>query len=154
MQLPRAALLTRHRFTRRSQSKSCFIHRRRARIGHGASNGTDPAPVIPRCAIAHRRMTGVIVDRRTTTQKPAAHGCGRVLGETNHFEQNTMVDRTSQADFEFFIHRLCQDDSTSVRKEGEPHVHMISLARERDPLHVSSIAAGAMSPVKRGGGLT
>jgi hypothetical protein len=39
------------------------------------------------------------------TQKPAAHRCGRVLGETIHFEQNTMVDRTGQAEFECFIHR-------------------------------------------------
>jgi hypothetical protein len=28
------------------------------------------------------------------------------LGETIHFEQNTMVDRTGQARFGFFIHRL------------------------------------------------
>jgi hypothetical protein len=36
---------------------------------------------------------------RASTQKPAAHRCGRVLNETIHFEQNTMVDRTGQADF-------------------------------------------------------
>jgi hypothetical protein len=40
------------------------------------------------------------------TQKPAAHRCGRVLGETIDFEQNTMVDRTGQPKCEFFIHRL------------------------------------------------
>jgi hypothetical protein len=51
-------------------------------------------------------MTAVIVGRHTPTQKPAAHCCGRVLGETIHFEQNTMVDRTGQPKCEFFIHRL------------------------------------------------
>jgi hypothetical protein len=39
------------------------------------------------------------------TQKPAAHGCGRVSGETNHFDKNTMVDWTSQPEFEFLIHK-------------------------------------------------
>jgi hypothetical protein len=50
-------------------------------------------------------MTIADVDRYALTQKPAAHCCERALGETIHFEQNTMVDRTGQADFEFFIHR-------------------------------------------------
>jgi len=53
-------------------------------------------------ARARPGMTDVI---DASTQKPVAHFCGRVLGETNHFEQNTMVDRTGQAGFEFFIHR-------------------------------------------------
>jgi hypothetical protein len=55
---------------------------------------------------------------RSETQKPAAHRCGRASSKTIHFEQNTMVDRTGQADFEVFIHRLCQDEGTSIRKES------------------------------------
>jgi hypothetical protein len=50
-------------------------------------------------------MTIADVDRYALTQKPAAHCCGRALGETIHFEQNTMIDRTGQAEFEVFIHR-------------------------------------------------
>jgi hypothetical protein len=38
-------------------------------------------------------------------QKPAAHRCRRVFGETIHFEENTMVDRTGQVVFDFFIHK-------------------------------------------------
>jgi hypothetical protein len=40
-------------------------------------------------------------DAPSSTQKPAAHFCGRVLGETIHFDQNTTPDRTGQAKFEF-----------------------------------------------------
>jgi hypothetical protein len=39
------------------------------------------------------------------TQKPATHGCGRVLRETNHFDENTTTNWTSQASFDFLIHR-------------------------------------------------
>jgi hypothetical protein len=38
--------------------------------------------------------------------KPAAHFCGRALGEAIHFEQNTMFDRTSQTKIEVFFHRV------------------------------------------------
>jgi hypothetical protein len=37
----------------------------------------------------------------SSKQKPVAHCCGRVLGETIHLEQNAMLDRTGQARFGF-----------------------------------------------------
>jgi hypothetical protein len=46
--------------------------------------------------------------RRTTakpTQKPAAHLCGRVLGEAIHCRQNTMSHWTSQATIKLVLHR-------------------------------------------------
>jgi hypothetical protein len=42
---------------------------------------------------------------RASTQKPAAHCCGRVSGATFHFGENTMVQWTSQAEFAFLFHR-------------------------------------------------
>jgi hypothetical protein len=38
-------------------------------------------------------------------QKPAAHGCGRVLGGRTDCKENTLSDRTSQPKGEVFIHR-------------------------------------------------
>jgi hypothetical protein len=64
------------------------------------------------------------------TQKPAAHCCGRTLGETIHFEPNTMVDRTSQAEFEFFIHRAASrspDGRSDIR--GSIVAHIAGLMR-------------------------
>src|SRR5258708_7974174 len=37
-------------------------------------------------------------------QKPAAHGCGRVLGGRIDCDENTLSDRTSQSKAEVFIH--------------------------------------------------
>jgi hypothetical protein len=39
------------------------------------------------------------------TQKPAAQGCGRVLGGTIHFDENTTTHWTSQAGFDPVVHR-------------------------------------------------
>jgi hypothetical protein len=47
-------------------------------------------------------------------EKPAAHFCGRVLNEAIHFEQNTMVNWTSQSTFDFVFHkRGCSPDEQS-----------------------------------------
>jgi hypothetical protein len=43
-------------------------------------------------------------------QKPTARFCGRALGETIHIEQNTMVDRTGQADRDFLFHSAEKHD--------------------------------------------
>jgi hypothetical protein len=59
-------------------------------------------------------MTAIMFDCGAPTQKPAAHLCGRVLGEAIHFGQNTMFDRTSQTKIEVFFHRWKR--STSDRK--------------------------------------
>jgi hypothetical protein len=40
-------------------------------------------------------------------QKPATHGCGRVLSATNQFEQNTTTHWTSQARSDFLFHSRC-----------------------------------------------
>jgi hypothetical protein len=53
--------------------------------------------------------------KRKNPPRIAADG---LPSKTIHFEQNTMVDRTGQTDFEVFIHRLCQDEGTSIRKES------------------------------------
>jgi hypothetical protein len=58
-----------------------------------------------------------------TTQKPAAHFCGRVLNEAIHFEQSTMVHRTSQPMSELVVHRLGEErlmmrETTPVRHRG------------------------------------
>jgi hypothetical protein len=45
-----------------------------------------------------------------------------------------MIDRTGQADFEVFIHRLCQEHINTQR--GAPPVRMIDLAR--DPLALTA----------------
>jgi hypothetical protein len=47
---------------------------------------------------------------RASTQKPAAHCCGRVLDARVQFEQNTLFDRTSQMTFEVFFHRRLSFD--------------------------------------------
>jgi hypothetical protein len=44
------------------------------------------------------------VERCASTQKPVTQGCGRVLGETIHFDKNTTPDRTSQLAFELLFH--------------------------------------------------
>jgi hypothetical protein len=41
---------------------------------------------------------------QASTQKPAAHFCGRVLGVTIHFEHNTMLHWTSQPKRGFLFH--------------------------------------------------
>src|SRR3981189_318380 len=51
---------------------------------------------------ASAMMAAVVIG---PTQKPAAHCCGRVLGETIHFDENTTSDRTGQAKFELVLHR-------------------------------------------------
>jgi hypothetical protein len=43
------------------------------------------------------------VERSASTQKPVTQGCGRVFGETIHFDKNTMPDRTSQLALELLF---------------------------------------------------
>jgi hypothetical protein len=46
------------------------------------------------------------VEAALHTQKPVTQGCGRVFGETIHFDKNTMSDRTSQPALEFTFPQL------------------------------------------------
>jgi hypothetical protein len=58
----------------------------------------------------------------TSTQKPAAHGCGRVLGETIQFDKNTTTHWTSQSRLDFLFHRRCitgQCTAASVARMSE-----------------------------------
>jgi hypothetical protein len=58
------------------------------------------------CVVASApRNDGVRFPLSSPTQKPATQGCGRVLGETNYFDENTTTHWTSQASFDFLIHR-------------------------------------------------
>jgi hypothetical protein len=49
--------------------------------------------------------TAVVALVRAEMQKPAAHGCGRVLGGRTDYDENTLSERTSQSKAEVFIHR-------------------------------------------------
>jgi hypothetical protein len=59
-------------------------------------------------------MTAIVFDCEASTQKPAAHFCGRVLGGAIDYEQNTPFHWTSQMKIEVFFHR-CGKDRETVR---------------------------------------
>jgi hypothetical protein len=59
--------------------------------------------------MAHRGTTAITLDCEAPTQKPAAHFCGRVLGATIDYEQNTPFHWTSQMKIEVFFHRRGKD---------------------------------------------
>jgi hypothetical protein len=54
-----------------------------------------------------------------STQKPATQGCGRVLGVTNHFDENTTTHWTSQARFDLVLHSRCK--TRQPRRLGLTH---------------------------------
>jgi len=69
----------------------------------------------------------------TSTQKPAAHLCGRVLDEAIDYDQNTITDRTSQAAIKLVFHssqdRRSLESMTAFTKGERTKVHHL----DRDP---------------------
>jgi len=105
--------------SRHSGARSCANYDAQLRIGESITTtgimDSGPAPQVGSCRPkAHPGMT-VFVLAAASTQKPAAHVCGRVLGEAIHFEQNIIFDRTSQTKFEIFFHRVWKGSATETR---------------------------------------
>jgi hypothetical protein len=57
---------------------------------------------------AHPGMTAIMFDCGAPTQKPAAQFCGRVLGGSIDFEQNTLFHWTSQTKIEVVFRRCVE----------------------------------------------